>query len=350
MKAKLSQYLKAGQSLGFDPRSRQARRTSALPARLNSRRLRGVMSMWRRHVSAVDLKDPVLGPVAGVCRLAGRVSSRPRPPTFSVTLTARKDPKAAPVHPLVAKVVLAEPAGEHGRGGRPIRVAVRTARNALEGTSGEGEGRARSAALPEPEWESLRKAIFGDGGPLAINNDGMRFILDQGQRDAAREVECRDPADQRDGPRVAAAGDGGQRRAQAGMTRTCSCGAIRGGRGRRSRGGSSRCSRARTAPAFQKGSGRLELAQAIASASNPLTARVFVNRVWLWHFGKGLVDTRQRLRSAQRPAVASRAARLPGRRVHQIRLVDQSLAPADHALEHVPAAKRAAAGRAGARP
>jgi hypothetical protein len=44
-------------------------------------------------------------------------------------------------------------------------------------------------------------------------------------------------------------------------------------------------------PAFRKGSGRLELAQAVASVSNPLTARVLVNRAWLWHFGKGLVDT-----------------------------------------------------------
>jgi cytochrome c553 len=42
---------------------------------------------------------------------------------------------------------------------------------------------------------------------------------------------------------------------------------------------------------FRKGSGRLELAEAIASASNPLTARVMVNRVWQHHFGRGLVRT-----------------------------------------------------------
>jgi hypothetical protein len=42
---------------------------------------------------------------------------------------------------------------------------------------------------------------------------------------------------------------------------------------------------------FSHGSGRLELARAIADRGNPLTARVMVNRIWLHHFGNGLVRT-----------------------------------------------------------
>jgi hypothetical protein len=44
-------------------------------------------------------------------------------------------------------------------------------------------------------------------------------------------------------------------------------------------------------PLYNEGSGRLQLAEKIATAENPLTARVLVNRVWAEHFREGIVRT-----------------------------------------------------------
>jgi hypothetical protein len=55
--------------------------------------------------------------------------------------------------------------------------------------------------------------------------------------------------------------------------------------------------------AFRSGSGRLELARAIASPANPMTARVLVNRVWQQHFGRGFVTTPDDLGNQSAPPV-----------------------------------------------
>jgi hypothetical protein len=42
---------------------------------------------------------------------------------------------------------------------------------------------------------------------------------------------------------------------------------------------------------FRQGSGRAELAERIFTDGSPVAARVIVNRVWGWHFGRALVPT-----------------------------------------------------------
>ena len=44
-------------------------------------------------------------------------------------------------------------------------------------------------------------------------------------------------------------------------------------------------------PLAAKQSGRLELARWLTQSDHPLTSRVMVNRIWRWHFGKGLVPS-----------------------------------------------------------
>jgi hypothetical protein len=55
-------------------------------------------------------------------------------------------------------------------------------------------------------------------------------------------------------------------------------------------------------PAIERGSGRRELADWIASPDNPLTARVMANRIWLRLIGRGLVPTPDNFGASGQPA------------------------------------------------
>ena len=106
----------------------------------------------------------------------------------------------------------------------------------------------------------------------------------------------------------------------------------------RSRGISCRCCPTAEPAPFAKGSGRLELADAILR--QPIAMRVIVNRIWKGHFGTGLVDTPSNFGVAgERPTNPELLEYLAQRFVDQ-QAVDQAAASRHHAQRGVSAEHR----------
>jgi hypothetical protein len=286
--ARFSQYLKVGYEQGLNARGRRGE-DRALPNQLNARRLRGVMAFWRRHLDeTAKAHDPVLAPWNAFAALP-REGFAARAAEIQRNLATPKDPKAAPIHPLVARVVLASPPSSMNE----VVARYVTLFEQLEARQKDRAAKAPSNAsqvLPEPEWESLRLALFGPAGPLAPSDDPKRLFLDQTQGNQLAKlngtIDRLNATDPTAPARAMVLNDAPQPVEPHVF--------IRGNPGRPGKAVPRRFLRVLAGPEpppFRKGSGRLELAQSIADAKNPLTARVLVNRVWHWHFGKGLVTT-----------------------------------------------------------
>jgi hypothetical protein len=286
--ARFSVYLKAAYDLDLDGRSRRLDERASVD-KLNVRRLRGLIGLWKRTLEATPkAADPVLGVWRSFAALP-QSEFAVKAKELHKDLTESKGPNAAPIHPLVVRALLAGPPANKGEVVARYVALFGELETRLKDQKTRSSG-AAGTSLPEPEWESLRQALFGTTGPLAITAESARTFLDQSQRGrldrlngAIEKVNATHPAaparamvmndaPQLYDPHVFWRGNPGRP------------GPAVPRRFLRLLSGSDR-------KPFQNGSGRLELARAIADARNPLTARVLVNRVWQWHFGKGLVTT-----------------------------------------------------------
>jgi cytochrome c553 len=152
------------------------------------------------------------------------------------------------------------------------------------------EGASPASALPDAAAEELRQVLYAEKNPAIVSRDEFRRFTNRAVRDKLNEkrravdtFKANSPAAP---PRAMVMNDAAQPTQPHVL--------IRGNPGRRGKEVPRRFLQVLSGvdgPAFQKGSGRLELALAIVNPANPLTARVIVNRVWMHHFGKGLVST-----------------------------------------------------------
>lgn len=149
-----------------------------------------------------------------------------------------------------------------------------------------------SSKLPDTHQEGLRLALRGDGAPVNVPVSDFDLVMTEGDRNNTINFKNR-----YDTMRALYSYDGGAARAMVIEDVPKPQPAHVFVRGNPNNPGIETpphflsCLSPAEPVNFKDGGGRLDLAKAIANRENPLTARVIVNRVWMHHFGAGIVRT-----------------------------------------------------------
>jgi hypothetical protein len=248
---------------------------------------------WRHYLGKIkDGHNPVLAPWIALAEVPKDQFER-KAAEYVSKLTSAADP-AKPINPVLAEALIASPP-------KSLEELAILYGRILSAAEHHGEDYARRMALngtkdapsPFPAIEELRQVFHDQDAPANVSRDDFNRLellpdrASQGKLNELRSAvdswrvsgagappramaleDVPNPSD----PRVFIRGNAGN----PGKTVPRQFLAVLSGSDRKP---------------FTQGSGRLELAQAIADRNNPLTARVLVNRVWLQHMGSPLVTT-----------------------------------------------------------
>ena len=282
-RAKGAIFLQAAADLGFNPNHPKLDER-ALADKLSPQRLRGFIGRWQARVDATKTgHDPVMTPW-NVLSALSEAEFAAKAAEILKTFQDKPDP-AKPINPVVLRSLASSPPS------RPADFASRYGELLSElNTRWETASKAGAKTLPEPEWEAIRGVFLGEGGVFRVDLGSVGSLMNTEERNrqtALKNVVAALNVDHPGSPPRAMVMNDAPNPIQPHVF-------LRGNPGRPGKEVPRQflkvLSRGERVP-FKDGSGRKELAEAIASKDNPLTARVLVNRVWQQHFGVGLVAT-----------------------------------------------------------
>ena len=266
-RARTADYLRAALELKFEGRGGRLDEV-ARAAKLPPARLRAFATRWKARLDATrEAFDPVLAPWHDFAAIPEGEFSRKAP------TAAKSIPET--VNPVVAAAFRDDP---------PSTMAEVAARY--------GAVLAKSVAEPGdgPGRQELKAWVEADKSPLRVAPDTIDRAIDRAERDKLTRLKA-------EADKVAATHPGAPPRAMVlnDLPKPVEPHVfLRGNSGRPGKQVPRQFLKLIAGPdrkPFADGSGRLELARAIASKDNPLTPRVIVNRLWFQHFGAGLVAT-----------------------------------------------------------